>query len=115
MGTEKTVCMYVCMNERHTLTHACNVCLYIYATYRFNVYVSQPEVKPGCVLRRSNTAILEKKGIISQTEAASCKRNMNRYVHSHTQSTFTCECDEERACVDDFVASIEDLDNTGPA
>ena len=53
------------------------VCVCVYS---FNVYVSQPEVKPGCVLRKSNTAILEKKGIISQTEAASCKRNMNRCV-----------------------------------
>ena len=47
---------------------------------RFNVYVSQPEVKPGCVLRKSNSAILEKKGIISANEAASCKRNMNRHA-----------------------------------
>lgn len=36
-------------------------------------------MKPGCVLRRSNTAILEKKGIVSATEAASCKKNMNRF------------------------------------
>lgn len=34
--------------------------------------------QPGCVLRKSNSAILEKKGIISSNEAASCKRNMNR-------------------------------------
>jgi hypothetical protein len=32
---------------------------------RFNVYVSQPEVKPGCVLRQSNYNLLEKRELVS--------------------------------------------------
>ena len=36
----------------------------------FNVYVAQPEIKPGCVLRRSNFAVLEREGLVSKDEAA---------------------------------------------
>ena len=31
----------------------------------FNVYVSQPEVKPGCVLRRANVGVLESRGLVA--------------------------------------------------
>ena len=47
----------------------------------FNVYVSQPEIKPGCVLRRSNFAVLEREGLITKEEAASCKRNLNTFAY----------------------------------
>jgi len=36
---------------------------------RFNVYVAQPEVKPGCVLRRSNVRVLESRKLVSNDEA----------------------------------------------
>ena len=35
---------------------------------RFNVYVAQPEVKPGCVFRRSNISLLEKKKLVTDKE-----------------------------------------------
>ena len=35
---------------------------------RFNVYVTQPEVKPGCVLRRSNVSVLESRGLVQTKE-----------------------------------------------
>lgn len=35
---------------------------------RFNVYVSQPEVKPGCVLRRSNVNVLEQRKLVNPSE-----------------------------------------------
>ncbi len=35
---------------------------------RFNVYVTQPEVKPGCVLRRANIGLLEKKKLVTDRE-----------------------------------------------
>lgn len=38
-------------------------------THRFNVYVTQPEVKPGCVLRRSNVSVLESRGLVQSKEA----------------------------------------------
>ena len=31
----------------------------------FNIYVAQPEVKPGCVLRRSNWSILEREKLVT--------------------------------------------------
>ena len=41
------------------------------AARRFNVYVAQPEVKPGCVIRRSNISLLEKKKLVSDKEVRS--------------------------------------------
>lgn len=34
----------------------------------FNVYVSQPEVKPGCVLRRANFNVLERRGLVDNQQ-----------------------------------------------
>lgn len=45
----------------------------------FNVYVSQAEVKPGCVLRQSNWFVLESRGLVSSDEVKDCKRNMNTF------------------------------------
>ncbi|KAK3270899.1 hypothetical protein CYMTET_20724 [Cymbomonas tetramitiformis] len=46
----------------------------------FNVYVSQPEVKPGCVLRRSNWSVLEKRKLLDKAEVQSCRSNMNTFA-----------------------------------
>jgi len=46
---------------------------------RFNVYVSQTEVKPGCVLRQSNWSVLEARGLVTSDEVRDCKRNMNTF------------------------------------
>ena len=46
----------------------------------FNIYVSQPEVKPGCVLRRSNWSILERNKLVNADQEADCKRNMNTFA-----------------------------------
>jgi hypothetical protein len=46
----------------------------------FNVYVSQPEVKPGCVLRRANVNVLESRGLVDQSQVQACKRNMNTFA-----------------------------------
>jgi hypothetical protein len=52
----------------------------VFVTYNpFNLYVSQPEVKPGCVLRRSNFGVLEREGLVSEKEAQACKRRMNTF------------------------------------
>ncbi|EFJ41546.1 hypothetical protein VOLCADRAFT_107632 [Volvox carteri f. nagariensis] len=49
-------------------------------TLTFNVYVSQPEVKPGCILRRSNVNVLEGKKLVSSQQVDSCKRSMNTFA-----------------------------------
>ncbi|KAG2449539.1 hypothetical protein HYH02_005681 [Chlamydomonas schloesseri] len=46
----------------------------------FNVYVSQPEVKPGCILRRSNVNVLENKKLVSGQQVDNCKRSMNTFA-----------------------------------
>ncbi|WP_013320955.1 DUF3172 domain-containing protein [Gloeothece verrucosa] len=45
----------------------------------FNVYVTQPTMQPGCVLRRNNWAILEQKRLISNQQVGECKNRMNTF------------------------------------
>ena len=45
----------------------------------FNVYVAQPEVKPGCVLRRSNVGLLERKGLVTKDEVSKCTGRLNTF------------------------------------
>jgi len=47
----------------------------------FNVYVAQPEVKPGCVLRRSNWSVLEREKVVTQDQENDCKRNLNTFAY----------------------------------
>eukprot|EP00238_Polyblepharides_amylifera_P008272 CAMPEP_0196588122 /NCGR_PEP_ID=MMETSP1081-20130531/59640_1 /TAXON_ID=36882 /ORGANISM="Pyramimonas amylifera, Strain CCMP720" /LENGTH=272 /DNA_ID=CAMNT_0041910533 /DNA_START=181 /DNA_END=999 /DNA_ORIENTATION=- len=46
----------------------------------FNVYVAQPEVKPGCVLRRSNWSILETRELVTKEQELQCKKNLNTFA-----------------------------------
>ena len=45
----------------------------------FNVFVTQPTMQPGCVLRHNNLAILERQGAIESEELNACKRRMNTF------------------------------------
>lgn len=47
----------------------------------FNVYVTSPEVKPGCVLRSSNVQELEKRKLVTRQEADNCRRGMNTFAY----------------------------------
>ena len=47
----------------------------------FNVYVSQADVKPACVLRQSNVVpVLQARGLINDAEVRACKQNMNTWA-----------------------------------
>lgn len=47
----------------------------------FNVYVSQADVKPACVLREANIVpVLKARGLINDDEVRSCKMNMNTWA-----------------------------------
>jgi Protein of unknown function (DUF3172) len=47
----------------------------------FNVYVSQADVKPACVLRDSNVVpVLKARGLINDDEVRACKNNMNTWA-----------------------------------
>lgn len=45
----------------------------------FSVYLTQPSMQPGCVLRRTNWAILEQKNLVSSQQVRDCKRRMNTF------------------------------------
>jgi len=46
----------------------------------FNVYVAQPEVKPGCVLRRSNWSVLERSNVVDKKAEDVCKQHLNTFA-----------------------------------
>jgi hypothetical protein len=47
----------------------------------FNVYVSQADVKPACVLRDANVVpVLRARGLINDEEVRACKNNMNTWA-----------------------------------
>jgi hypothetical protein len=45
----------------------------------FNVYISQPSMRPGCVLRTNNWAILEQRKLVNQEQVRDCKNRMNTF------------------------------------
>lgn len=45
----------------------------------FNVFVTQPTMRPGCVLRQNNWTILEQKGLVTSEQVRECKRRMNTF------------------------------------
>ena len=52
----------------------------IYLTLNpFSVYVTQPIMEPGCVLRQNNWTLLEKQNLVSNDQVKDCKRRMNTF------------------------------------
>ncbi|NES99987.1 MAG: DUF3172 domain-containing protein [Sphaerospermopsis sp. SIO1G2] len=45
----------------------------------FNVYVAQPNIRPGCVLRQNNWAILENKRLVTSDQVRKCKNRLNTF------------------------------------
>ncbi|MGB0563361.1 MAG: DUF3172 domain-containing protein, partial [Spirulinaceae cyanobacterium] len=45
----------------------------------FNVYVTQPLMQPGCVLRRNNWSILQQRKLITNEQVNDCKNRMNTF------------------------------------
>jgi hypothetical protein len=45
----------------------------------FNVYVSQPTMRPGCVLRSNNWALLEQRKLVTPEQERECKNRMNTF------------------------------------
>jgi hypothetical protein len=48
----------------------------------FNVYVTQPILQPGCVLRRNNWSILEQRKLIDSQQVNDCKNRMNTFGYT---------------------------------
>ena len=52
----------------------------VFVTLRpFNVFVTQPNIEPGCVLQQSNMAVLQQKKLINSEQMNQCKRRMNTF------------------------------------
>lgn len=45
----------------------------------FSVYLSQPSMQPGCVLRNTNFAVLERNKRVSPEQVNQCRRRMNTF------------------------------------
>lgn len=45
----------------------------------FKVFISQPLMQPGCVLKRNNWNILQNRDVIDTEEARECKQRMNTF------------------------------------
>lgn len=55
----------------------------IYLTLNpFSVYVTQPIMEPGCVLRQNNWTLLEKQNLVSNEQVRDCKRRMNTFGYT---------------------------------
>lgn len=46
----------------------------------FNVYVAQPSLRPGCVMRSNNWTILEQRRLVSSQQVRDCKNRMNTFA-----------------------------------
>lgn len=45
------------------------------------MYTTQPVIKSGCVLRRSNVGVLERENLVTQHEVDMCKSRMNTFAY----------------------------------
>lgn len=45
----------------------------------FSVYLTQPQMQPGCVLRRTNWSVLEQPKLVNSEQVRDCKRRMNTF------------------------------------
>ena len=44
-------------------------------------FVTQPSLKPGCVIRRENWSVLQKEGAITAEQMRQCKQRMNTFAY----------------------------------
>lgn len=48
----------------------------------FNVYMAQPSMEPGCVMRSNNWGILERQKLVTADEVRDCKNRMNTFGYT---------------------------------
>lgn len=48
----------------------------------FSLFLSQPVMQPGCVLRQNNWSILEQQKLVSKEQVRDCKRRMNTFGYT---------------------------------
>ncbi len=60
----------------------------------FSVFVTQPAMQPGCVLRRANITLLEQKRLVTGEQIRDCKNRMNTFGF-----TGSLDSNPEIACI----------------
>ncbi|MCU0524053.1 MAG: DUF3172 domain-containing protein [Elainella sp. Prado103] len=45
----------------------------------FSVFISQPKMQPGCVLRSSNWEVLQSRNLVTSEDVNQCRRRMNTF------------------------------------
>lgn len=66
----------------------------------FNVYVAQPTMQPGCVLRTNNWAVLQRKNLVDAEQVRACKNRMNTFGYTNElddNPTIDCIYKNDRA------------------
>jgi hypothetical protein len=48
----------------------------------FKVYITQPRMQPGCVLRTSDWAILQQRNLITSVQTNNCKNRLNTFAYT---------------------------------
>lgn len=48
----------------------------------FSVYISQPRMQPGCVIRSSNWSILQSRNLITSQQVNECRNRMNTFAYT---------------------------------
>jgi hypothetical protein len=48
----------------------------------FNVYISQPRMQPGCVIRSSNWSILQSRNLVNSQDVSQCRNRMNTFAYT---------------------------------
>ncbi|BCL33913.1 DUF3172 domain-containing protein [Nostoc sp. MS1] len=48
----------------------------------FKVYITQPRMQPGCVLRTSDWAILQQRNLITSQQTNDCKNRLNTFAYT---------------------------------
>uniref|UniRef100_B8HRY8 DUF3172 domain-containing protein n=1 Tax=Cyanothece sp. (strain PCC 7425 / ATCC 29141) TaxID=395961 RepID=B8HRY8_CYAP4 len=52
----------------------------VFVTFNpFNIFVSQPVMQPGCVLRINNISILEQRKLVNSQQLQECRQRMNTF------------------------------------
>jgi Protein of unknown function (DUF3172) len=55
----------------------------VFVTFNpFNVFVSQPMMQPGCVMRISNISILEQRKLVTSEQMRECRQRMNTFGYT---------------------------------
>jgi hypothetical protein len=55
----------------------------VFVTFNpFNVFVSQPIMQPGCVMRINNIAILEQRKLVTGEQMRECRQRMNTFGYT---------------------------------